>query len=112
MERKESEGKREGQGSDRRQANQALIAIKEKCRLYVLKVLNKCPAVSHTHRLQVCSARASKVDLCALVFGSVRRKWLDFAHIYLWLQVHISYRHKLKTAHVLTTGTPFRVQYV
>ena len=106
MKRKESEGEREGQGSDRRQAYQALIVMKEKCRLYVLKVLNKCLATSLTHFLQ---ARASNVDLCALVFESVRRKWLDFAHIYLWLQVHISYRHKLKTAHVLTTGTPFRV---
>ena len=109
MERKESEGEREGQGSDRRQVYQALIAMILKCRLYVLKVLNKCPATSHTHCLQVCSARSSTVDLCALVFGSVRRKWLDFAHIYLWLQVHISYRHKIKTAHVLTTGTPFSV---
>ena len=46
MKRKESEGEREGQGSDRRQAYQALIAIKEKCRMNVLKVLNKCPAVT------------------------------------------------------------------
>ena len=30
MEMKESEREREGQGSDRRQANQALIAMKEK----------------------------------------------------------------------------------
>ena len=66
MERKESEG------GDRRQAFQPLIAIKEKCRMYVLKVLNKCPAASHTLSLQACSARASNVDLCALVFESVR----------------------------------------
>lgn len=39
-------------GGTRRQVYQALIAIKESCRMNVLKVLNKSPAASHTHSLQ------------------------------------------------------------